>query len=164
MALETTDANAFGAWTAPMVMRRVQVPKIPGLDTSKFQDWHWKDAKKRKAIHVMCDIEEIRAVQALFEVAKAQKMVETLWGKNVRISKVIPSKGRRRRGQVVEEVSSYTLDANKSYAMKHINYEASMVSTGIRGIVDVDKKMDIMSVTDPQEKKKRLHSEQSCIN
>ena len=36
--------------------------------------------------------------------------------------------------------------------MKHICYGASMVSKGIMGIFDVDKTMDIMSITDPQEK------------
>ena len=140
------------------------MPKIPGLDTSKFSDWHWKDANKRKAIHVVCDVDQVSKVQALFEMAKAQKMSETLWGKDVRISKVIPPQGRRRRDQVVEEISSYTLYANKSYAMKHICYEASMVSKGIMDIFDVDKKSGIVSITYPQGKKRRLLSGQCCTN
>ena len=69
----------------------------------------------------MCNVEEISTVQTLFEVAKSQNMVDTKLGKNVRIriSKVFLSQGRRRRGQVVEKVSSYTLDANKNHARMH---------------------------------------------
>ena len=79
-------------------------------------------------------------------------MVEALWGKNARVSKVVATQGRRRRGQKPEEVSAYTLNANKSYAIRHICYHASMTSKGIVGIFDVDKKIDVMSVTNPQEK------------
>ena len=85
-------------------------------------------------------------------MAKDRKMVEALWGKNARVSKVVPTQGRRRRGQATEEVSAYTLNANKSYAIRHICYHASMVPKGIFGIFDVDNTMDIMSVSNPQEK------------
>ena len=57
----------------------------------------------------------------------------------------------------MDEVGSHVLDKHKSFAMKHINYEASMVSTGIVGICDVDKKMDIMSVTDPDQKRGEMN-------
>ena len=79
-------------------------------------------------------------------------MVEALWGKNARVSKVVPTRGRRRRGQRTEEVSAYTLNANESCTIRHICYHASMVSKKIVGIFDVDQKIDIMSVTNPQER------------
>ena len=53
---------------------------------------------------------------------------------------------------MAEEDSAYTLNANKSFAIRHIYYYASMVPKGINGIFDVDKTMDVMSVTNPQEK------------
>ena len=65
---------------------------------------------------------------------------------------MVPTQGRKRRGQKPEEVSAYTLNANKSYAIRHICYHASMISKGIVGIFDVDKKVDVMSVTSPQER------------
>ena len=79
-------------------------------------------------------------------------MVETLWGKNTRVSKVVPTQDRRRRGQAIEEASAYTLNTNKSFAIWHICYHTSMVPKEIIGIFDVDKMMDIMSVSNPQEK------------
>ena len=94
MALGVSDADAGGEGTVPAISLQIQVPKIPGQDTSQFQEWHWKDANKRKAIHVRCNAEDVSTVQNLFEVAKAQKMVEALWGKNARVSKVIQLKAR----------------------------------------------------------------------
>merc|ERR1711966_539255 len=99
-----------------------------------------------------CNVEEVGRVQSLLEGAKDKKMVEALWGKNARVSKVVPTQGRRRRDHKPEEVSAYTLNANKSYAIRHICYHASMISKGILGILDVDKKADVMSVTNPQER------------
>ena len=47
-----------------------QVPKIPGQDTSQFQEWHWKDANKCKAIHIRFNAENVSTMQTLLEVAK----------------------------------------------------------------------------------------------
>ena len=44
------------------------------------------------------------------------------------------------------------MDKHKSYSARHINYHASMVSKGLAGILDVDKKVDITSESDPTEK------------
>ena len=41
----------------PDISLQIQVPKIPGQDTSLFQEWNWKDANKRKAVHIRCNIE-----------------------------------------------------------------------------------------------------------
>ena len=84
-------------------------------------------------------------MQTLFEVTKERNMVEALWGKNARVSKDVPTQGKRRRGQVAEEVSAYTLNANKSFATRQICYHASMVPKRITGIFDVDKTMDVTS-------------------
>ena len=65
---------------------------------------------------------------------------------------MIPTKGRRRRGQNVEEAGSHVLERHKSFAMRHIDYEASMVAAGIVGIYDVDKTVNIMPVTEPGKK------------
>ena len=138
-------------WTLTDISLQIHVPKIPGQDTSQFQEWHWKDVNKHKAIHIKCNVDDVSRVQTLLEAAK-YKMVEALWGRNVRVSKVVPTQGRRRRDQAIEEVSAYTLNANKTFAMRHICYHASMVPKGIVGILDVNKILDIMFVSNPQEK------------
>ena len=83
-------------------------------------------------------------------------VLERMWVRNVRVGKVIPPERRKRRGQVTKGVDVHTLDAHKIYAIKHINYEGIMVSTGIVDIFDVDKKVDIMPAVDPTEKERQL--------
>ena len=51
-----------------------------------------------------------------------------------------------------EDPRHHILDKHKSYSTRHINYHASMVSKGLAGILDVGKKVDITSKSDPTEK------------
>ena len=67
------DIDAGGELLVPGILLQIQVPKIPGQDTSKFQDWHWRDANKRKTVHIRCNVEEVGRVQSLLEVAKDKK-------------------------------------------------------------------------------------------
>ena len=67
------DIDAGGELLVPGILLQIQVPKIPRQDTSKFQDWHWRDANKRKAVHIRCNVEEVGRVQSLLEVAKDKK-------------------------------------------------------------------------------------------
>ena len=59
------DIDAGEEVLVPDISLQIQVLKIPGQDISKFQDWHWKDANKRKAVHIRCNVEEVGRVQAL---------------------------------------------------------------------------------------------------
>jgi hypothetical protein len=60
----------------PELMAYNLVPKIPGLDTSQFQDWHWIDANKQKAVHFLWDKKDVKRVQALIQITKDNKLVE----------------------------------------------------------------------------------------
>ena len=59
-----------------MVIRRI-VPKLQGQDTSQYLNWHWKEAEKRKALHLECASEDMKQVQALADVAKCRDLVKT---------------------------------------------------------------------------------------
>ena len=48
--------------------------------------------------------------------------------------------------------ASHLLDKHTRYSARHINYHTSMVAKGLSGILDVDKKVDITSDSDPVEK------------
>ena len=67
------DVNNGGELSVPDISLQIQVPKIPGQDTSQFQEWHWKDANKRKAIHIKCNVDGVSRVQTLLEAAKDKK-------------------------------------------------------------------------------------------
>ena len=45
----------FTGKAVPALTMRRGVPKIPGLDTAQFNDWDWRDAHKRKALHFECE-------------------------------------------------------------------------------------------------------------
>ena len=67
------DVDNGGEVSVPDISLQIQVPKIPGQDTSQFQEWHWKDANKRKAIRIRCNVDEVSTVQTLLEAAKDKK-------------------------------------------------------------------------------------------
>jgi hypothetical protein len=142
----------FAGKPVPAMTMRLGVPKIPGLDTSQFNDWDWRDAHKRKALHFECAKADVAHIQELVRIAKARNLVEPCWGNNVRLSNVIAKKSRRKRGPADEDPGHHLLDKHKSYSARHINYHASMVSKGLAGILDIDKKVDITSESDPTEK------------
>ena len=64
------DVDNGGEVSVPDISLQIQVPKIQGQNTSQFQEWHWKDANKRKAIHIRCNVDEVSTVQTLLEAAK----------------------------------------------------------------------------------------------
>ena len=71
--------------SVPMMVIRSQVPKIPGLDTMVYANWHWTDGNKRKAFHFECAQSEVKQLQTLIEVAKKMKIVEAFWGPEVKL-------------------------------------------------------------------------------
>ena len=36
----------------PAMSTRIQVTKIPRMDTSQFADWDWRDGNKRNSFHI----------------------------------------------------------------------------------------------------------------
>ena len=64
------DVDTGGEVSVPDILLQIQMPKIPGQGTSQFKEWHWKDANKRKAIHIRCNVDEVSTVQTLLEAAK----------------------------------------------------------------------------------------------
>ena len=57
-------------------------------------------------------------------------------------------KTKRQEEEPVEDTGHHQLDRYKSYCIKHIDYNASMTYKGVIGVFDIDKRVDIYSVTD----------------
>ena len=72
------------------------------------------------------------------------------------MSNVTAKKSRRTDGLAEEEPGHHLLVKHKSYSARHSNYHASMVAKGLSGILDVDKKVDITSDSDPTEKAREM--------
>ena len=92
----------------------------------------------------------MKQVQALADVAKRRDLVKTFWGTEIKLSKVIVKKKKtnRRGEEPVEDTGHQQLDRYRSYCIKHIGYNASMTYKGVIGVFDIDKRVDIYSVTD----------------
>ena len=62
--LEQKEANEgdfpYGQLEIPMMVIRSIVPKVPGQDTYQYSNWHWKEAEKRKALHLECASEDMK--------------------------------------------------------------------------------------------------------
>ena len=98
-----------------MVIRSI-VPNVPGQDTSQYSNWHWKEAEKRKALHLECASKDMKQVQALVDVAKGSDLVKTFLGPEVKLSKVIVKqrKTKRRGEDSVEDTGHHQLDRYRS--------------------------------------------------
>ena len=92
----------------------------------------------------------MKEVQALADFAKRHDLVKTFWGPEVKLSKVIVKqrKTKRRGEEPVEDTGHQQLDRYRSYCIKHIDYNASMTYKGVIRVFDIDKRVDIYSVTD----------------
>ena len=126
------------------------VPKVTGQDTSQYSNWHWKETEKLKALHLECASEDMKQVQALADFAKRHDLVKTFWGPEVKLNKVIikQKKTKRRGEEPVEDTGHQHLDRYRSYCIKNIEYNSSMTYKGVIRVFDIDKRVDIYSVTD----------------
>lgn len=115
----------------------VKVPKIQGEDTSVFQGWKGRDNWHRKCIHIGVDKEHQKLVLTLVDEAKRCNLFAPKWGKHVIVTRF-------------EDSGSDKIDLKKvlSASRDHINYHATMTYDGIRGIMDLDRKVSIKSVED----------------
>jgi hypothetical protein len=142
---EYTRANT----PIPMMVMRTMMPKVPGLDTTAYANWHWSEAEKRKALHVETSSEDVKTIQEFVTTAKKHQLVNKYWGDEVRLSNVIiKAKKNRRRGDDEEDTSQLMLDKFRSYCIGHIDYQASMTYKGLDGAFDVDRTVNVYSVTD----------------
>ena len=64
--LEQKETNKgefpYGQLKIPMMVIRSIVPNVPGQYTSKYSNWNWKEAEKRKSLHLECASEDMKQV------------------------------------------------------------------------------------------------------
>ena len=72
----------------PMTFSK-NVPKLPGQDTSQFNNQPWKIQANKKVLHIEVDKGETKFIEKLIEVSKEKKCFEEMWGKQVSGSKLV---------------------------------------------------------------------------
>ena len=54
----------------PIMVMHTIIPKVPGLDTMVYANWHWSEAEKQKALNVEMLSEDVKTIQDLVTTAK----------------------------------------------------------------------------------------------
>ena len=72
------------------------MPKVPRQDTSVYDDWNWRDANKKRAIHIECTKKDINHLQILVEIAKRRNIMVATWGKQDKLSNRVKTKKKGR--------------------------------------------------------------------
>jgi hypothetical protein len=111
----------------PAIELRLQVPKLPGQDTSHFNKLEYRVLNNRRAYHVECDKRYSSAIKRLTQLAKESGIVIDFWGKHAHISEVADSESTPSKIKTLCQV-----------AQKHMNYQLTMVVEDILGITNLD--------------------------
>ena len=134
----------------PMTTLRILKPKVPRQDTSMYEDWHWRDAHKRKAIHIERAEEDVNHLLMLVVISKRHNLMAAVLDNQVKLSNIVKArqKGERRGRGKDQETSAHELDKVRNYAVWHTNYNISTTTVGIIGIYDLVKEVKIFSESD----------------
>lgn len=113
----------------PSMNLKKQFPKIPGQDTSSFGKLSSPAQQSRKVWHIEVESVYVPGLRKLIEVAKTNDCVKQMWGKHAHITETIGANG---------EISAGELKRLVKVSLKHANYQCSMTSEDIQGIVHLD--------------------------
>ena len=128
--LNLEDDGFDGSRPVPAMALRRNVPKIPGQDTSVFQNYpnHLKQA--RKCFHIEIDKREAKWLSLLIELAKTRELFEPAWGRQVLVSSVLDYESPKGDLQRMAKVSR-----------RHINFHASMSYNQLKGLLFIDEEV-----------------------
>ena len=101
--------------------------KLPGQETSKFNNWPWKLQFNRKFLHFEVDKKEIKFVDELIKVSQKKKFFGMMWGKQVHVSNVVGN-----------DTSSVANKRVINISLKHMNFHSSNIMEELVGIIDFD--------------------------
>lgn len=127
----------------PTMRTRLMNPKLMGQDTSQFSGWSTSKAFKRKAIHVEAEKKWFKHIQEVVSVMKSAGIVTKYWGKNAHISNIERDKDNR----IV--ILPGELQKLSSMARDHVNFNASMTSNVLTGVVKLDKYFSFQDAANP---------------
>ena len=111
----------------PAIELHLQVPKLPGQDTSHFNKLEWRVQNNRKAYHVECDKRFAMGVKRLTQLAKDFDIVVDWWGKHAHVSNVAD------KDSTPGEIKRLC-----RVAQVHTNYQCLMIVEEIQGITDLN--------------------------
>ena len=135
MAVEAEDnmGKVVGTWpAAPDVAVMINVPKVPGQNTSQFEGLSSQVSYARKAIHLDVNAEEKPYATKLWKIAKDNGIATSRWGKQFLATPYLKKDDINH----IRKVCSVQQD--------HVNLQCSLMPMELEGITDIDKEVDII--------------------
>jgi hypothetical protein len=107
----------------PQISIRSQVPRLKGVDSSRFDKLPYHVRENRKVLHIEAKPEDEKELKDMFQFAKERNLVALRLGKRAHISEVMDAESNP--GEIKRMVK---------YAMGHANYQGSMTGETVVGI------------------------------
>lgn len=123
----------------PSLTFRLNVPRLPGQDTSAFNKYSRQENMARKVLHVECDTKQENYVKELVQIAKDVGLVEKMWGRQCHISEVV-NKDSTTAGEIKRLIS---------ISQNHTTFCVTFTMEEIKGIVDLDRAVPFYDEEDP---------------
>jgi hypothetical protein len=119
----------------PSMALRKQIPRIPGQDTSDFNNLSFRAQMARRAWHIEVEKTQVGRLLKLVADAKAAGYITAMWGRQAHISESADN-----------DTSPGELKRYVKFAQRHVNFHCSMTCDDLRGIVHLDATAPVFSV------------------
>ena len=117
----------------PVFDLKIQNAKLKGQDVAIFNKLSNRAQFARKSVHVEVASKYADGMKELVQYAKESGCVAQLWGRHAHLSKITDQKSTSREAKRQVDV-----------AQAHTNYQMSMISEELDGLVCLDETADIM--------------------
>jgi len=128
----TLDEGIELGKSLPPMNLRVQVALLKGLPINAFSKLSHQAQQARRSWHLEVDSQYATKMKALIQCAKDYGCVEEFWGCHAHLSEVTDSNSSAREARRQVDV-----------AQSHTNYQMSMTSEELEGVIALDKQIDI---------------------
>ena len=126
------DGIELGESLPPMNLR-VQVALLKGAPVNAFSKLSHQAQQARRSWHLEVDSQYAKKMKGLVEVAKVYGCVKEFWGCHAHLSEVTDANSSSREAKRQVDV-----------AQSHTNYQLSMTSEELEGIIALDQQVNII--------------------
>eukprot|EP00956_Cyclotella_meneghiniana_P034609 scaffold106721_cov50-Cyclotella_meneghiniana.AAC.1 len=127
----------------PEFALKLATPRIEGQKTQVFKDLTWSQQQLRKTIHIDVEAGNVSYMHEIIKIAKEFGVVAKYFGKGVKAAIVVEKNTKGKKGNGEVDMSKYDLAAVAAWSKDHINYQYNTLYDGIRGILNIDRELEV---------------------
>eukprot|EP00956_Cyclotella_meneghiniana_P029164 scaffold69908_cov39-Cyclotella_meneghiniana.AAC.1 len=151
----TEKVEDFYTRGVPEFALKLATPRIEGQKTQIFKDLTWSQQQLRKTVHIDVEAGNVPYMHEIIKIAKEFGLVAKYFGRNVKAAIVVEKSKKGKKGNGEVDMSKYDLAAVAAWSKDHINYQYNTLYDGIRGILNLDRQVEVDPM-DVSEEAKRL--------